>query len=358
MRPYFPTYLPIDETYFFYYKISYQSGNQILTQLRFIHPQLSNNMHPVDGALVGAGSLWPVIYIENKYLMCFDNQDCPGWYPEGVWCPFMMPGTLWSGTPSPPSVLTIMPRLSRVVTGGGLVLISDTRNTGVWHPFSLSVRRMHAEIDEVDNRRCLVPISDTRNTRVWHPFSPLQSLGRMQRLTKLITGGVWCPFMIPGTLWSGTPSPLQSWWCMQRWTKLITGGGLCPFLIPRTLGSGTPPPLESRRWRQDCRGWYPGWGVFVPISNTRNTLLWYAVSPQWLHDDGDDEDDDDGNWCSLLVQETNKTSASSGARVSCGIYERTIHALTASTSLPKSGITPLKKKPNKWPQQQQQQQQQ
>jgi hypothetical protein len=24
-----------------------------------VHPQLSNNGHPVDGALVGAGSLWP-----------------------------------------------------------------------------------------------------------------------------------------------------------------------------------------------------------------------------------------------------------------------------------------------------------
>jgi hypothetical protein len=24
-----------------------------------VHPQLSNNRHPVDGELVGAGSLWP-----------------------------------------------------------------------------------------------------------------------------------------------------------------------------------------------------------------------------------------------------------------------------------------------------------
>jgi len=24
-----------------------------------VHPQLSNNGHPVDGVLVGAGSLWP-----------------------------------------------------------------------------------------------------------------------------------------------------------------------------------------------------------------------------------------------------------------------------------------------------------
>jgi hypothetical protein len=25
-----------------------------------VHPQLSNNGHPVDGALVGVGSLWPL----------------------------------------------------------------------------------------------------------------------------------------------------------------------------------------------------------------------------------------------------------------------------------------------------------
>jgi len=25
-----------------------------------VHPQLSNDGHPVDGALVGAGSLWPL----------------------------------------------------------------------------------------------------------------------------------------------------------------------------------------------------------------------------------------------------------------------------------------------------------
>ncbi len=24
-----------------------------------VHPQLSNNDHPVDGAVVGAGSMWP-----------------------------------------------------------------------------------------------------------------------------------------------------------------------------------------------------------------------------------------------------------------------------------------------------------
>jgi hypothetical protein len=32
-----------------------------------VHPQLSNNRHPVDGALVGAGSLWPEkTTIKNK----------------------------------------------------------------------------------------------------------------------------------------------------------------------------------------------------------------------------------------------------------------------------------------------------
>jgi len=24
-----------------------------------VHPQLNNNMHPMNGALVGVGSLWP-----------------------------------------------------------------------------------------------------------------------------------------------------------------------------------------------------------------------------------------------------------------------------------------------------------
>jgi hypothetical protein len=34
------------------YRISNQGENQLLTQLR-VHPQLSNNGHPVDGVLVG-----------------------------------------------------------------------------------------------------------------------------------------------------------------------------------------------------------------------------------------------------------------------------------------------------------------
>jgi hypothetical protein len=38
------------------YRIDYQGEVKILTQVK-VHPQLSNDRHPVDGALVGAGSL-------------------------------------------------------------------------------------------------------------------------------------------------------------------------------------------------------------------------------------------------------------------------------------------------------------
>jgi hypothetical protein len=52
-------FIPI---YLYLRPISYRIGNQgetkILSQLRFIHPQPSNSEHPVDVALVGAGSLW------------------------------------------------------------------------------------------------------------------------------------------------------------------------------------------------------------------------------------------------------------------------------------------------------------
>ncbi len=31
-----------------------------------VHPQLSNNKHPMDGVLVGAGSLWPQPWDPNS----------------------------------------------------------------------------------------------------------------------------------------------------------------------------------------------------------------------------------------------------------------------------------------------------
>jgi len=31
-----------------------------------VHPQLSNNRHPVNGALVGAGSLWPTVLTQKE----------------------------------------------------------------------------------------------------------------------------------------------------------------------------------------------------------------------------------------------------------------------------------------------------
>jgi hypothetical protein len=42
------------------YRSGYQDGNQVLlTELGFIH-KLSTKGDPVDGALVGAASLWPM----------------------------------------------------------------------------------------------------------------------------------------------------------------------------------------------------------------------------------------------------------------------------------------------------------
>jgi hypothetical protein len=52
---YFPTYLSVYETLF---------PTELVTKVKpninsvEVHPQLSINRHPVDGALVGAGSLW------------------------------------------------------------------------------------------------------------------------------------------------------------------------------------------------------------------------------------------------------------------------------------------------------------
>jgi hypothetical protein len=41
------------------YRISYQDETKNINSVEF-HPQLSNNRHPVDGGLVGAGPLWPL----------------------------------------------------------------------------------------------------------------------------------------------------------------------------------------------------------------------------------------------------------------------------------------------------------
>jgi len=51
---YFLTYLPIYETYFLTELVTKMKPNVNSVE---VHPQLSNNRHPVDGALVGAGLL-------------------------------------------------------------------------------------------------------------------------------------------------------------------------------------------------------------------------------------------------------------------------------------------------------------
>jgi hypothetical protein len=39
-----------------------------------LHPQLSNDGHPVDGALAGAGSLWPLLHaVQNGLLLALPN---------------------------------------------------------------------------------------------------------------------------------------------------------------------------------------------------------------------------------------------------------------------------------------------
>ncbi len=44
-----------------------------------VHPELSNNGHPVDGALMGAGSLWPI----NATLSALIGPMNP--YPLSAW---------------------------------------------------------------------------------------------------------------------------------------------------------------------------------------------------------------------------------------------------------------------------------
>ncbi len=51
---YFLTYLPIYKTYFLTELVTKMKPN---TNSVEVHPQLSNNRHPVDGALMGAGLL-------------------------------------------------------------------------------------------------------------------------------------------------------------------------------------------------------------------------------------------------------------------------------------------------------------
>jgi len=55
---YFPTFLPKYETYFLQTWLPRWNPN--ITSVE-VHPQLSNNGHPVDGSLVGAGIQWPYL---------------------------------------------------------------------------------------------------------------------------------------------------------------------------------------------------------------------------------------------------------------------------------------------------------
>ncbi len=54
---YLPTYPPMYQTYFFFTELVTKVKPNI--DLVEVHPQLSNNKHLVDGALVGADLPWP-----------------------------------------------------------------------------------------------------------------------------------------------------------------------------------------------------------------------------------------------------------------------------------------------------------
>ncbi len=85
---YFPTYLRIYETYFL----------QLVTKVRpninsvEVHSQLSDNGHPVDGALVGAASQWPCFprfipwaHTEGKYSSVFQGYLFVSRYGHYSW---------------------------------------------------------------------------------------------------------------------------------------------------------------------------------------------------------------------------------------------------------------------------------
>jgi hypothetical protein len=65
---YLPTYLAISENYFLTELITKAKPNINSVE---VHPQLRNNRHPVDGALVGPGSLWPIFYVHISFSLSF-----------------------------------------------------------------------------------------------------------------------------------------------------------------------------------------------------------------------------------------------------------------------------------------------
>jgi hypothetical protein len=82
---YFPTSLPMYETYFLTELVTKMKPNINSVE---VHPQLSNNRHPVDGVLLGAGSFmswdhlfsnklqsWNSTYLQLiSTCICFEDQ--------------------------------------------------------------------------------------------------------------------------------------------------------------------------------------------------------------------------------------------------------------------------------------------
>jgi hypothetical protein len=72
VHKYFPTYVPIYETYFLQDWLPRWNSVEV-------HLQLSNNGHPVDGAMVGAGLLYGNFIIRYLDKTCWLPAAAPTW---------------------------------------------------------------------------------------------------------------------------------------------------------------------------------------------------------------------------------------------------------------------------------------
>ncbi len=74
-----PIFLPIYYIYMrpIFYRICYHGETKNINPV-WVHSQLSNNGHPGDGALVGAGSLWPWTWESGSHQIL--GQEAPSFY--------------------------------------------------------------------------------------------------------------------------------------------------------------------------------------------------------------------------------------------------------------------------------------
>jgi hypothetical protein len=101
---YFPTYLPIDETFFFFFLQNWlRKWKPNINSVRgsFIHNRV---ITCIQWMMVCTGGWCWVTMAGYIHIYIYQKTDIwcvltikNSWYPEGLWCPFMIPGGLWSG---------------------------------------------------------------------------------------------------------------------------------------------------------------------------------------------------------------------------------------------------------------------